>query len=279
MTVPNDSGSYIHGAGPREQARLSRLNDLINPPLLLELRPDPGARILDVGSGLGQFTRAMARAAGPAARALGIERDERQLAQARLWAAEAGESALAEFRRGDALDLPLRTEEWGGFDLAHARFVLEHVPDAVRVVRQMVRAVRPGGRIVLADDDHDVLRLWPEPPGVAALWRAYCQTYVRLGNDPAIGRKLVALLADAGASPTRNTTVFFGGCPGGSAFAAVVANLIAILGGAREAILGTGLIDAPTADAALAELGPWAQRPDAALWYVICWAEGIKPAL
>ena len=37
--------------------------------------------------------------------------------------------------------------------------------DPLAVVRQMVRAVKPGGRVVLADDDHDLLRLWPEPPG------------------------------------------------------------------------------------------------------------------
>ena len=29
----------------------------------------------------------------------------------------------------------------------------------------MIKALRPGGRIVLEDDPHDTLRLWPEPPG------------------------------------------------------------------------------------------------------------------
>ena len=37
------------------------------------------------------------------------------------------------------------TDEWGTFDLVHARFLLEHVSDPLAVVRSMARAVRPGG--------------------------------------------------------------------------------------------------------------------------------------
>jgi 2-polyprenyl-3-methyl-5-hydroxy-6-metoxy-1,4-benzoquinol methylase len=47
----------------------------------------------------------------------------------------------------------------GHFDVAHARFLLEHVPDPLVIVRTMVRAVRPGGRVILADDDYEGLRL------------------------------------------------------------------------------------------------------------------------
>ena len=118
-------------------------------------------RIIDFGSGLGQFTRAMARAV-PLGRVVGIERNEEQLAGTNRLAAAEDEAELVEFRRGDVLNLELAREESGSFDVAHARFILEHVPDPLRVVKTMVRAVKQGGRIVLADDDHDVLRLWPE---------------------------------------------------------------------------------------------------------------------
>ena len=59
------SSPYLHGTDPEEQRRLSRLNDLLNQESLrmLDLRGDE--RILDVGSGLGQLSRAMACAAGP----------------------------------------------------------------------------------------------------------------------------------------------------------------------------------------------------------------------
>jgi ubiquinone/menaquinone biosynthesis C-methylase UbiE len=121
-----------------------------------------GEKILDVGAGLGQFSRAMARAAGPEARVVGVERDAAQIAEARRQAELAGEGGLVEWRSGDAAALPLESGEWGGFDVAHTRFLLEHVPDPPAIVRQMLRAVRPGGRIVLADDDHELLRFWPK---------------------------------------------------------------------------------------------------------------------
>ena len=108
---------------------------------------------------------------------------------------------LVDFRQGQAEQLPLRENEWGTFDVAHTRFLLEHVPDPAAVVRQMIRAVRPGGRIILQDDAHDTHRLWPEPPGFGRLWSAYLRTYDRLGNDPFVGVRLVSLLVEAGAVP------------------------------------------------------------------------------
>jgi SAM-dependent methyltransferase len=269
--------SYIHGSAPEEQRRLSQLNDLLNEASLRELKLQGGESILDVGSGIAQLTRAMARAAGPGARVVGFERDAEQLAEAKRQARAAGEEDLIELREGDALDIPLRGEEWGTFDIAHARFVLEHVADPLTVVRAMVRAVRAGGRIVLADDDHDVLRLWPEPPGLLALWHAYIRSYDRLGNDPCVGRRLVWLLHAAGAVPTRNNWIFFGGCAGSPNFRDVVVNLEKILVGARDVIRATAHIEPEFFDQALAELRSWGTRPDAAFWFAMCWAEGIRP--
>jgi ubiquinone/menaquinone biosynthesis C-methylase UbiE len=77
---------YIHGTEPEEQQRLTLLNTiLLNEGTLHELRLQKGDRILDVGSGLGQLSRAMARQAKTE-----------------------GEEHLVEFRQGDATDLPLR---------------------------------------------------------------------------------------------------------------------------------------------------------------------------
>lgn len=234
---------YVHGTSPSEQRRLSDLNALMNAACVRELGLAGGESVLDVGCGLGQLTRDFARTAGPSGRVVGIERSAEQLAEARRQAEADGEGALVELRAGDALAPPLAEDEWDGFDVVHARFVLEHLADPQAAVRAMVRAAKPGGRIVLADDDHDVLRLWPEPPGFGAVWHAYQRTYDRLGNDPIVGRRLVSLLYEAGAEPLRNTWIFFGSCAGQPSFA-------------------------PRA---------WGERPDAALWFAISWAEGRKP--
>jgi len=272
--APNTSG-YVHGTEPEEQQRLAVMNRIINRGSLAALAPVPGERTLDVGCGLGQLTRDIARATG--ARTLGIERSPEQLRRAIELAEADGETALVEFRAGDALALPLEAGEWGAFDCAHARFLLEHVPDPGAVVAAMARALRPGGRVVLEDDDHEVFRLWPEPAHFGAVWRAYTRTYDRLGCDPIVGRRLVQLLAGAGLRPRRNAVLPFGACSGSPEFAPLVTNVIVILEGARAAILETGGVTAAEVDDALAALEAFGGRGDAAIWYGAPWAEGVRP--
>jgi SAM-dependent methyltransferase len=268
-----DHGRYVHGTRPEEQSRLSRLNELLNEASMRELAPREGDRVLDVGSGLAQLTRAIARRTRGTT--LGIERSAAQLEEARRQAIAAGEQSLIELRHAEIPPLPLSEEEWGTFDIAHARFVLEHVPDPAAIVREMVRAVRRGGRIVLEDDHHDTMRLWPPCAGFDAVWTAYMRAYERLGNDPHVGHRLVALLHEAGAAPTRNTWIFFGACAGDELLEPYVDNLIGILETARPTMRETGL-EAEAFDAGVSNLRTWARRPDAAMWFAISWAEARR---
>jgi ubiquinone/menaquinone biosynthesis C-methylase UbiE len=274
--MSSSGGEYIHGTDPDERRRLSLLNNLMNEASLKAMRLEGGERILDVGSGLGQLSGAMARIVGEDGLVVGIERDETQLAEARRNAVDSGADFI-EFRQGDAIGLPLDENEWGTYDIVHARFLLEHLPNPQAVVDTMFRAVRPGGRIILEDDDHDVLRLWPEPEGVHAVWRAYIESFDSLGNDPYIGRKLVSLLHTAGARPVANNWNFFGSCAGNETFAGFADNFLGVVDGARETILGSTSLEEAQFDAAIAAFREWRLRSDAAIWYCTFWAEGRRP--
>lgn len=272
------SDSYIHGTDAHEQARLLLMNDLINGRSLAELNLRGGERVLEVASGLGVMARAMARAAGDSGKVVGIERSTEQIERARRLAEEAGEEELVETRRGDAFDPPLEEREWGSFDLVHARFLLEHVRDPLGAVKVMVRAARPGGRVVIEDDNHDTLRLWPEPEGFGRLFTAYMECFTRIGCDPRVGTRLVSLLHDAGAEPRRTALIPYTACAGSPLFAGIVRNLAEVIGTTRKDAVEGGLLDAASFDAAIGELGAWGTRPDAAIWYYIAWAEGRRPA-
>lgn len=267
---------YIHGTAPDEQRRLTRLNELLNRQSLSRLRVREGDRVLDLGCGMGQLTRLIARASGPGGAVVGIERSPEQIAEGRRQVA-GGEEPRVDIRQGDAGALPLGDGEWGTFDVVHTRFLLEHLAEPQPVVDAMVRAARPGGRIVIEDDDHELLRLYPAVPAFEDVWRAYMRTYEAGGRDPRIGRRLPQLLARAGADPVACDWPFFGACHGSPDWEVIVSNCRAIMTGARAAIEAAGT-SRSAFDEGLRAYDAWSGSPGAAFWYCTFWAEGVKPS-
>lgn len=272
----NTGDEYIHGTDRDEQSRLATLNRLLNQQSMSRLAPRPGDRVLDVGCGFGLFANEIAERVGGAGLVVGIEREAAQIEEGKRLAAANALAFRADIRQGDAYAFPLRDNEWGTFDIAHARFVLEHLSRPGEVVSAMVRAVRPGGRVVLEDDDHDLLTIHPMVPAFEAVWRAYMRSYDASGRDPRVGRKLVALLVDAGAAPVRSDWPFFGACAGSETWGVIVANCRAILVGARSTILSLGGIPDAEFDAGIEAYDAWARRPDASYWYCTFWVEGVR---
>jgi SAM-dependent methyltransferase len=97
-------------------------------------------RWLDIGCGTGAFTEQVIRDCAPAA-VIGIDPSADQLA----FAEKRAGLAMAEFRVGDAQDLPFPDSS---FDMAVMALVVHFVPDPARAVAEMARVLRPGGRAV-----------------------------------------------------------------------------------------------------------------------------------
>lgn len=264
--------AYIHGSSPDEQARLELMNGILNERCLAELALAGGERVLEMGAGTGVFSEDLLRVLGSDGSLVAIERDERQVRAARERL-----GARADLRQGDVNEPPLEGSEWGSFDLVHARFLLEHLPNPQRAVDVMVRAARPGGRIALVDDDHSLMRFAPDPGGMAELWRDYAERYRDLGCDPEVGRRLVTLLVDAGAEPMRTTQIPYGGCRGEAVFDALVRNLAEVVDTGRESLLAHTEWTAERMGEAMDEFRAWAERPDAVVWYALPMAIAKRP--
>ena len=263
--------TYIHGINPGEQIRLSILNELLNQRCLEKITLKPAARILDVGSGLGLMTECLSKKSGPGGYCLGIERDDEQIEKA-----QKHQTPELEFRKGDAYQLPLKEDEIGSFDIVYSRFLLEHLSDPKRAIEEMLRALKHGGQIILSDDDHQSMILYPEPEGFQKLWTAYIDSYITIGNDPFIGRKLPRLLLDNGCKEVRNDLVFFGDMAGSPTFEAYTKNLSEVIATARNLMIENELISPDEYASAMKNLITWTKMSHATAYYPLCIATGKK---
>jgi demethylmenaquinone methyltransferase / 2-methoxy-6-polyprenyl-1,4-benzoquinol methylase len=109
-------------------------------------RIGPGARVLDVATGTGDLALELARRVAPGGEVVGSDFSEAMLARARRKAQPAG--AELRFEWGDALELPYAD---GSFDAATVGFGARNFSDLARGLVEMVRVVRPGGRVVVLE--------------------------------------------------------------------------------------------------------------------------------
>jgi arsenite methyltransferase len=122
----------------------------------------PGGIALDVGSGPGNVTASLARAAGPDGLALGVDISEPMLARATR--AEAGPHVG--FLRADAQRLPLRDDT---VDAVVSIAALQLIPDPAAALAEMARVLRPGGRLaVMVPTAGRAARFWRMLPNAGA---------------------------------------------------------------------------------------------------------------
>lgn len=147
----------------------------------------PGDRVLDLGCGAGRHAFACYRRG---AHVVALDRNAEEIREVASWFAamrEAGEApagAWAVAVEGDALALPFPDDH---FDVVILSEVLEHIPDDKGVLAEMVRVLRPGGRIAVT-----VPRYGPERV-CWALSDAYHQVeggHVRIYRADALLRRL-----------------------------------------------------------------------------------------
>jgi SAM-dependent methyltransferase len=106
--------------------------------------PRAGDRALDVGCGFGDTTRRLAGLVGPGGEAVGVDAAERFIDAARREAAEEG-IANARFLVADVQACELD----GGFDYAFSRFGTMFFAQPVVALRNVRRALAPGGRLCM----------------------------------------------------------------------------------------------------------------------------------
>src|SRR6185436_15674069 len=135
--------SYIYDqAWPAEKRRLGALCLLYDEGTrrhLTALGVARGWQCLEAAAGTGSVARWLSETVGPDGRVVATDLDTRHLD---------GLGANVEVRRHDLVKDPL---EEGTFDLVHARALLEHLPERTKALEKLVRALKPGGRLLAED--------------------------------------------------------------------------------------------------------------------------------
>jgi ubiquinone/menaquinone biosynthesis C-methylase UbiE len=159
--------------------------------VLAAVRPTPGERVLDIGSGPGLLAGELAATVGPEGAVEGIDVSESMLAIAREQP-RAADSAPTRFTAADALRLPFADET---FDAAVCTQVYEYVADIPAALAQARRVLRPGGRLAILDTDWDSV-VWHSSD--RALMLRVMGAWDEHLADPYLPRRLPRELADAG---------------------------------------------------------------------------------
>ena len=136
-------------AGPRwvERADLQEARNIEVAKLLLrEARPQPGERVLDVGCGPGATSFPFAAAVGPTGSVTGADISDPMLGLLRQRVAERGVGNITPL----SADAQVYRFDPASFDLVISRFGVMFFADPFAAFRNLIGALRPGGRLVMA---------------------------------------------------------------------------------------------------------------------------------
>lgn len=148
-------------------------------------------QVLDIGCGTGEI---IARLAGRyhGAAFTGVDLEEAHLRRAAARCEPFG--ARVRFEIADALALPFDDES---FDYVICRHVIQAVSDARRVLSEIRRVLRPGGRVHLIAEDYGMLWCHPTELDSDGFWQVIPPRYgAAIGCDLHVGRKTFTLLHD-----------------------------------------------------------------------------------
>lgn len=194
MTTPH----YVIRGGLEGRERLRALARVMWPTteaLFSRIGVDRAARCLDVACGGGDVSVALA-ALAPDGGVVGTDVDETKLELARSEAASAGLRNV-EFRVEDVME---PATDRAIFDVVYVRFLLTHLPDPAKALRNICARLAPAGVLIVEDIDHSGSFCHPHSAAFGRYVEFYTQAVQARGCDPNIGPRLPSLLVGAGLS-------------------------------------------------------------------------------
>lgn len=152
------------------------------------------ATFLDVGSGPGVTSFLLAKTF-PNSKVIGVEPEELLRKRANDQAQTLGYSEQCSFIDGCGEHIPLSDN---CVDFSYCRFLFQHLPDPVTVLKELLRVISPKGIAAVLDVDDMGVLMYPEPEGFEKFRKKVNLAQSRLGGDRQISKKMLAYMLQAG---------------------------------------------------------------------------------
>jgi SAM-dependent methyltransferase len=187
----SDGYAYDHGWS-EERIRLAGLESVLDEGTrqhLTRLGVGAGSRCLEIGAGAGSVAGWLASQVGADGEVVATDLETDFL-----------ESRAASYPSLKVLRHDISAEELpGGFDLVHARWLVEWLPDRRLALARMAAALRPGGSLLVEEPDFVTIFGAAEPPALRRAMLAGMRYLQSTGPvDVEYGRRLVDDLDAAG---------------------------------------------------------------------------------
>lgn len=169
MTTTNPSERYFEKvAGQWDQMRSGYFTVAVRDSAIQKAYLHPTMTVADIGAGTGFMS------AGLAPLVEKVHVIDGSAAMLEVARKNLAHFSNLEFHVADGLSLPLPD---AGLDVAFANMYLHHCPDPLAAIREIVRTLRPGGRLVITDmDSHTYEWLKTE---MSDLWMGFDRAQIR----------------------------------------------------------------------------------------------------
>ncbi|MFV3409979.1 methyltransferase domain-containing protein [Bdellovibrio bacteriovorus] len=178
---------YLHGFTKEEQDRLRKQARFGEHTVYQNINLSNVKDLLEVGCGVGAQSEIILRRF-PDLKLTGIDRSTKQLSAAkhRLSHLPFAEQRF-ELKEMDATAMDFSANS---FDGAFLCWILEHVPDPIRVLSEVRRVLRPGSVVYATEVMNASFFLDPYSPNVWKYWMAFNEYQLKQKGDPFVGAKL-----------------------------------------------------------------------------------------
>jgi ubiquinone/menaquinone biosynthesis C-methylase UbiE len=183
---------YVHGYTDTEAVRLNDQAITLENILHHDSLWGPGETILEAGCGVGAQTQIIA-AKNPNSQFVSLD-----ISEASVWEAQNLIESLdifnVMFLTGDIFNLPFPDEY---FNHVFVCFVLEHLSDKTRALKELKRVLKTGGTLTVIEGDHGSTFFYPDCKEAHLAIQCQVELQKRHGGDANIGRQLYPLLTSA----------------------------------------------------------------------------------